>query len=531
MEGVRFLVVLTLASLVFLTRLDAPLLEPQEPRYAEIARQMLVTDSWIVPVLHDQPYLDKPPLFYWAIMASYRLFGVHDWAARLVPGLAGVLTVLTLWFWGGSMLGPASGFWGAVVLCLSARFVYLERILTFDGLLCLWVTLALAAGERALRCFPGPESKPALGWWLLSASLCSLGILTKGPVALALVVPPLFLLRRSVLPFLLYGLVACFLAAPWFVAVLLDHPEFAGSFFWRHNVVRFLAPFDHAEPWWFHLPGLLLGMCPWVLLLPGMVRQQSLRFLLLTSGWCLLFFSLAGCKRAVYILPALPPLALALGHQLTLAARQSTRATWGSALVLFLAVGLLGIAGWNQLLPWPLIGVLAGCAVTAMIFVLRDSAHSWPRTAIVTALVLLPGVQLLLPVYNSQFALRAQLQHYQKRLEGQPMVVLCYPQRWDSISFYAPQAEVKTFLADERDQLLQQIRSKPGALLLVRSGRWTELLKQIPPDLEYVGEEKPGAIWAGYVRVRGQVDKSNRDRQLANQTGAPAWKSDINESD
>jgi 4-amino-4-deoxy-L-arabinose transferase-like glycosyltransferase len=313
--------------------------------------------------------------------------------------------------------------------------------------------------------------------------------------------------------------------------MLLHHPEFAGDFFWRHNVVRFLAPFDHAEPWWFHFPGLLLGMCPWVFLLPAIVRQPLVRFLLLATGWCLLFFSLAGCKRAVYILPALPPLALALGHQLTLVAGPSTRAAWGSTLVLFLALGILGIAGWNQLLPWPLVGVLAGCAVAAMFVVIRDAAHSWPRTAIVTGLVLLLGLQLLMPVYNSQFALRAQLQQHQQSLGGAAMVVLCYPQRWDSISFYAPQAEVKTFLAEEKKELLRAIRAQPGALLLVRSGRWTQLLKQLPPDLEYVGEEKPGAIWAGCVRVRGEMDKPNRGSQFANKAGTPVGNSDISESD
>ena len=76
------IVLLTISGLLFLTQLQVPLLEPQEPRYAEVSRQMLAANSWVVPVLDGQPYLDKPPLFYWLIMLSYQVCGVHDWAAR-----------------------------------------------------------------------------------------------------------------------------------------------------------------------------------------------------------------------------------------------------------------------------------------------------------------------------------------------------------------------------------------------------------------------------------------------------------------
>src|SRR4051812_14820697 len=87
-------ILLIVAGSLFFSRLDAPLLEPQEPRYAEIPRELLVEGRFLVPVLHGKPYLDKPPLLYWLTMASYHAFGVSDRAARVVPGIAGVLTVL-----------------------------------------------------------------------------------------------------------------------------------------------------------------------------------------------------------------------------------------------------------------------------------------------------------------------------------------------------------------------------------------------------------------------------------------------------
>src|SRR5947209_15783135 len=122
------LILLAAAALLFFSRLDLPLLEPQEARYAEIPRQMLRDGSWVVPTLHGQPYLDKPPLLYWLVMVSYRLFGVHDWAARLVPCSAAFLTVLVTYGWGRRVLGGRAAFLGALVLCLSGRFVYLGRM-------------------------------------------------------------------------------------------------------------------------------------------------------------------------------------------------------------------------------------------------------------------------------------------------------------------------------------------------------------------------------------------------------------------
>src|SRR5260370_12673891 len=102
--------------------------------------------------------------------------------------------------------------------------------------------------------------------------------------------------------------------------------QFSEYFFWNRNVVRYSAPCDQSNPAWFHLPGLLLGTLPWTLLLPGFLRfltRQStssaarrpvaLGFYLLAFLWCVVFYSLAGCKRPVYILPALPLLALMLG--------------------------------------------------------------------------------------------------------------------------------------------------------------------------------------------------------------------------
>jgi dolichol-phosphate mannosyltransferase len=518
------------ACLLFFTRLNAPLLEPQEPRYAEIPRQMLAEGRLFTPVLHGQPYLDKPPLLYWSVMAVYSVFGVSDWVARLVPAVAGVLTVLATYLWGRRVVGDRAGLCGAMVLCLSARFVYLERMLTMDCLLCLCAAAGLACAHIAVA-----AGRLRRGWWLLSAAACALGVLTKGPVALALIAPPVvayaFLDTRSARPRLrdwagYVGVVAA-LAGPWFAAVIAAEPDFATSFFWRHNVVRFVAPFDHAEPVWFHLPPLLLGMLPWSLALPGFLRflfRRSVRaaarrppalgFFLLAAGWAVLFFSASGCKRPVYILPALPPLALALGCYLNglmptaavgeswaaLVRRGSRLAYWASLLVLTVAAGAAVAAGAYHVVK-PATGYgLAGGAVALMALAAAFRGRvSWPVCTGVTFAVLLAGVTLLQPAYNRQYTLR-------DCLRGVPQTpalpVACYPQMWDSVSFYLPNAEVRAYGADRREDLLRDLRARPGTLLLVKSGPLLDDLRSEMPDgLELVRQGRRGAVTACWVRA------------------------------
>src|SRR5262249_55945679 len=147
------------------------------------------------------------------------------------------------------------------------------------------------------------------GWWLLAAAACGLGILTKGPVALLLVAPPLWAYGalhgkpcpigwRAVLAFAAVLLVV---ALPWYLAICFRLPAFAGYFFWQHNVVRFLVPFDHLRPIWFYGPVLLVGLLPASLLVipfvrflfsanPRVVEQRcpGFGFMLLSGGWCIL---------------------------------------------------------------------------------------------------------------------------------------------------------------------------------------------------------------------------------------------------
>jgi dolichol-phosphate mannosyltransferase len=543
LNGLALAVLVVVAALLFFARLRAPLQEPQETRFAEVGRQLLVGGTVVVPALPGEPFADKPPLLPALVALSYRLFGVHDWAARLVVGGSGLATVLLTWFWGRRTLGPRAALAGALVLCLSAHFVYLGRLLTTDGLLAACVVAGWSTAHAALTT---RTASVARGWWLLSALACGLGLLTKGPVALTLVAVPVIVYPRldprvarpSWPMWALYVAAAVGVAAPWYAAQEVAEPGFLVDFLWRQHVVRFTAPFDHEEPAWYFLPRLLLGMLPWTLLLPGFVRflgrhsgraaarrPAALGFVLLAFGWALLLFSASGCKRATYILPAMPPLALALGCYLDAVVARGLAARAGSALArhgaafayratpVVLAAGLAGslAAAGAGLLRWPAALTLAAGAVGGLVFAARPDWRARPLAAwglclAATFALLFAGVHNLLPGYARKFSLRGVVRPLAELAAEERLPVVSFPRRWNSVSFYLRRDDVRVYGAAELPQLVETLRGRRETLVFVKTGAPLDaLLASLPPGMEFVPQGRQGSLAAGRVRYRPKL--------------------------
>ncbi len=473
------LVLLVLPGLLLYPCLSFYLFEPDEGRYAEIPREMLARGEWVVPYLQGQPYLDKPPLLYWLVMASYSFCGVHDWAARLVPALAVHACVLLLYFLGRRSLGGRAAFRGALLLALMPGFLGMGRLLLLDGLLALWVTLGLLAAFEAAR---GPELR--CGWWALSALACGLGVLTKGPVIFVLVIAPLWLHRRLSGARARIGWaaraawlgLALAVALPWYAAVCVRAPEFARYFLWEHNVLRFVAPFDHLEPVWYYAVPLLFGLGSAVLLLVPFARflgggdpevaerrTPALGFAVLAGLWCVLFYSLSGSKLPTYILPAFPPLALALGYFVAHIRRPR----------------------------------LAGCVLTLGLLV-QFAAH-----------------YVVVPWYAGY---RSPTPHWAEVTRacgdaGTPVV--CYPRTAHAVAFYLGREDMPSFRSKEVHLLCKSLAERPRTVVLLTHRSSLRGLRQaLPPGLKVTGvihfglEEPavlPHSLRQPFVRLLGET--------------------------
>lgn len=350
-----------------------PLQDPDEGRYAEIAREMAVTGDWLTPTLHYVEYFDKPPLLYWSTAALFQIFGQSEGVARMVPAAAGVVTVCITFLLGRSMFGPRAGLMAAIMLATSPLFFLFSQALTTDMLLTACMTATLAALWRARRHPRG------LLWPTLAAVFAALGVLAKGLVALVLPggVALLFLvgmgdwaaLRRLLrpTPIMAFTLVA----VPWFIAVSWVNPEFVEYFFVKQHFERFsTASVGHPEGPFFYVPVLLAGALPWTAFVPGVLWRGGIRasyrklrsedrgFLLLWALAVLVFFSVARAKLPAYILPAFPSLALLSAGCLALVDRTDSvaAATYRSVVGLVAASVVLAVAGF---VGWSFAGPLS----------------------------------------------------------------------------------------------------------------------------------------------------------------------------
>jgi len=386
-----------------------PLLEPDEGRYAEIPREMVVNHDWITPHLNGVRYLEKPPLQYWATAAGYAVLGVSEWTARWFAVTMSFLCLPLVYVFA-SRLHRSAAIGAAATLALAVNpvFAVIGQLNLLDGIFAFFLSGALFAvisvplQERG----SAGEYRCAMAMWAAMA----LAVLTKGIATLVLAGATLTLyslLYRDVsiwrrLHWLSGLALFLVLVVPWFALVSIRNDDFLQFFFVHEHMQRFLTTIhSRTEPWWFFVPLLALSVAPWframistgrdALAKPEPTGQQGSIALRMLSIWCVVvvvFFSVSQSKLATYIVPVLPALAVVLAPRTHGGDRMLRTASWwvfgclllfGGGCVVY-QLREIGVSTPAVVLP-AIVAVIAGVAGVVV-------ARGLPRAPVRAALLL-----------------------------------------------------------------------------------------------------------------------------------------------
>jgi 4-amino-4-deoxy-L-arabinose transferase-like glycosyltransferase len=375
-----------------------PLVGPDEPRYAQVAREMLARHDLITPTLGGLPWFEKPPLLYWMMMASYRVFGVGEFSARLGPAICGLLTAVFVYWIAASVSGPTVSEgsvqveqqsrkdlprYSALAFLSSLGVIAFARAASFDIVITMTLTGAFAcfvAWQVGSACIPAGGSPASLSavhsqtrshGWLLPAFYFFIGLslLAKGLIGIVIpsgVIGCYFLLRhewpqRKFRVSLFWGVpLAVAVAAVWYGPMISRHGwTFVDQFIIQHHFARFATnKYHHPAPFYFYLPVLALLALPWtgqLLAAFNSARRWNWRgdapldrLRVFAIAWIVVpvvFFSFSGSKLTAYILPVMPAVALLSGERLECFLRTGR----GDKVMRFtgaLLMALASVGGW-----------------------------------------------------------------------------------------------------------------------------------------------------------------------------------------
>lgn len=513
---IEAMALLAFAAAIFFYHLGSyGLWEPDEARYAEIAREMLASGNFIVPHLNYVPYIEKPPLLYWLGAMWMALLGANEFAARLTSALAALMGVLMTWVFARRTMGRGRALLAGAILATSTLYAVMAQVLTTDMLLTATVTVALFA--LFLHWREGGR------WCWLGYAAIALGVLTKGPVAAAIPMLALAIflwwegdLRGALGRFhaIAGGALMMIIAAPWFIEVAMREPGFADFYFVGEHLRRFFeSSYSHGEPFYYYVPVLLGGLMPWTLMAPfiawrALPRTPAGRFCIVAAAVVIGMFSAASSKLIPYILPALTPIAVLLadgilarafpdsatagapGAQVTGSGRLFTAA---GVMLSMLGAGMLAVAMAAPLFSSPYVAVtrpalyalgiigVAGGALAAELF------RHWRLEAGLAAMVLAAAIGLGAGSYvrleaeplRSYTALGREIA---ARAPGATLI--CYPRYVQSLPFYthrrvilvgpptelafgeAHSADARHYFFHSQDEVLR-LWNMPGPVVLV----------------------------------------------------------------
>ncbi|MCC6140064.1 MAG: glycosyltransferase family 39 protein [Nitrospira sp.] len=409
---------LALCGILFFWNLGTlGLTDRDEGRNAEAGREMLETGDWMSPTFNYEPRYAKPALVYWLMGASYKMFGVSEFAARFPSALFGTGLVLMLYLFLARLRDANTGLLGALMLALNLQMIGLNRMALTDSVLIFFTTLSLFAfwlGFQTAR-----ERRPWL--WICYAAM-GIATLAKGPVGflVPLIVIALYLtLTKQWRPFWREGrplagtALTILIAVPWYAGMWWLHGSAYTDSAQANTVGRFLKPMEgHSFGFLFYLPVLLLGFFPWsgwlLFAWPAAYKNwraarktgavsdaaQADKLDWFAAAWIFatfIFFTLSSTRLPHYIGPLFPAAAMLTASYWSRCVREPSTRGANASVHLIMWLGFI-LAGAMASLPWIYDTMLAGKLTKEYPLATQLSLGSGPYVA---ATVLLIGMGLV----------------------------------------------------------------------------------------------------------------------------------------
>lgn len=507
-DGNLLLLLAVLSALCFLPLLgNFGIFDPSDGWYSEGAREMLELGDYLTPHLHYQPWLEKPILVYWLIIASYKVFGVSEFAARIPSALCGALLVLGTFIFCRQFISQRASFLAAITLLSSPLFLVVGHFALTDMPLALLVSASAAMLFSAL--------KTSRKWLIYPAYvIAGLAVLQKGPIGLFLIgiglLIYLIVTSKSIKEFFqsvfslnpIVGiLIVLAISLPWYVTEsVITKGAFLKEFFGRQTFSRISGTLDHLLPFWFYIPVVIAGTFPWSLfsLGTGNLVAHSLKkrftksnrtpliiFCFLSTSAIFLFFSIVPSKLPTYIIPVLPPAAVLTGIYLdALLKSNKTKAIFWTAPVMLLFAAIIPVVGLGKFAqeaaPFMSLSVVAVALVLSWLsYLVLLSKSKLQKAIFLLATSSLIAVAICVPVSLVIYQ-KTHLQDFQdlvvwcKNKDIHPMV---YTSLKPSASFYAHYA-MPPIISD--DHLAKTLIKHTDGIQLLASDKKLQDIGKLP---------------------------------------------------
>ncbi len=502
---------------------------PDEPRYAQVSREMVNRGDWILMHRNGTLYTDKPPLFFWAVgLSSFLWQGMTPFSVRFPSALFGILTVLLTFFIGKRLYSSRAGFLSGLILATSVQFAYLSTRGNIDTTLTFFTTASILCFLRWYQHRPEeerfPERMKGLSFYGYYISM-AIGTLAKGPVGfiLPLAVTLLFLLvqkewkgirRMRLLPGLL--LFMAVVLAWYFPAVLKGGKYYLNETLLHQSFDRFARGSSHIRPIYYYFYNFPADFLPWIIFLPAavvygfskamMAKRKEFLFLTVWFVFIFLFFTLSKGKRGLYFLPLFPAASVMIGklwEDLISFSMKYLRHEW-ITIPLYGLMGVIFVAG--VALPWvisaklplyfsyslPVAFVLVG--VSMSLFLFNRSKHYGAIFLLIVGMMaggFFYALRVVFPLLNPYKSARFICEEITSRMQPGDKFAIYGDFEPGPYNFYTGIVPIPVF--EEEETLSHFLRSQERVFCLLKARDFLKFQRiEERPEVRVIAERSVG---------------------------------------